>query len=215
MKPLRLIGKKLGMTQVFDEEGNLVVCSVIAIEPNVITQIKSVKTDGYNAVQLGAGKLSSSRKKNLAKPFIQKFDKLNIEPKKKLLESRVEDISSFEVGNEFGVEYFQDVRFVNVTGVSKGKGYQGVMKRHGFAGGPGAHGSGFHRHAGSVGMRSTPGRTFPGHKMPGHMGSENVTTENLKVVKIDAEKQILLVKGAIPGARNCFVYVRNSVKRPN
>jgi large subunit ribosomal protein L3 len=213
MKALKLMGKKIGMTQVFDEEGNAIVCTAILLEPNVVVQVKDVKNDGYNALQLGAGKLSSARKKNLTKPFITRFDKLNLEPKKHLLESRVSESHGAQIGHEFGVEYFENIKFVDVAGVSKGKGYQGVMKRHGFSGGPGAHGSGFHRHAGSTGMRTTPGRTLPNHKMAGHMGDEKVTVENLRVVKIDRERNVLFVKGAIPGARQSLVYVRKSVKK--
>lgn len=213
MKPLKIMGKKLGMTRVFDSEGNLVVCTAISIEPNVVIQVKNLKSDGYNAIQLGSGKLSSSRKKNLTKPFISRFDKLNLEPKKHLLESKVEQDATYEVGQEIGVSHFDDAAFVDVCGRSKGKGYQGVMKRHGFRGGPAAHGSGFHRHAGSTGMRSTPGRTFPNHRMAGHMGDEKVTVESLKVVKVDAERQVLLVKGAVPGSRNGLVYVRKSLKK--
>lgn len=215
MKSLKLIGKKLGMTRVFDEEGNLVVCTAISVEPNVILQVKNVKTDGYNAAVLAGGKLSSSRKKNLAKPFIKRFDKVNLEPKKKLLESRVDNSEEYQVGNEINIEYFNESKFVDVCGMSKGKGFQGVIARHGFRGGPAAHGSGFHRHAGSTGMRSTPGRTFPNHRMAGHAGDEKVTVENLKVVKVDAQKHLLLVKGSVPGARNCFVYVRKSMKKGN
>ncbi|MBI5274048.1 MAG: 50S ribosomal protein L3 [Chlamydiales bacterium] len=213
MKSLRLMGKKLGMTQIFDEEGNLVVCTAISVEPNVVVQIKNMENDGYNAIQLGAGKLSSSRKKNLAKPYITRFDKANIEPKESLLESRLDDSSEYKVGQEISVDYFSGTSFVDVCGISKGKGFQGVIKRHKFAGGPAAHGSGFHRHAGSTGMRTTPGRTLPNHPMPGHMGCDKVTVENLKVVKIDADKQVILVKGAIPGARNAPVYVRKSMKK--
>ncbi|MCF7806765.1 MAG: 50S ribosomal protein L3, partial [Simkaniaceae bacterium] len=187
---IRILGKKIGMTRVFDGEGNLVVCTVISAEPNVVTQIKAIEKDGYSAIQLGADRLSSSKKRRLAKPQLKNFEKINIDPRRHLFESRVENSSQYEVGQEMGVDFFAEGEFLDVTGISKGKGFQGVIKRHGHRGGPAAHGSGFHRHGGSTGMRTTPGRTFPGMKMPGHMGCEQTTVQNLKVVKIDPEKQV-------------------------
>ena len=210
---LKLMGKKKGMTRVYDESGNLVVCTVIAAEPNVIVQIKEAEKDGYQAVQLGAIKVPESKKKNLSKPLIGHFARAKVEPRRHLLESRVEDVADYQLGQEVGVDYFAEVKFVDVCGSSKGKGFQGVMKRHGFGGGPGSHGSGFHRSAGSTGMRSTPGRSLPGVKKAGQMGSEKVTVENLKVVRVDAERQVILVKGAVPGANNSLLYVRKSVKK--
>jgi len=209
---MNLMGKKKGMTRVFDDKGELVVCTVIELEPNLITQIKSEK-DGYLALQLGAGRLSASAKRKVTKPLQGHFEKAKVEPRRFLKESRLTDVSEYQVGQEVGLEYFQDTKLVDVAGTSKGKGYQGVMKRHGFAGGPAAHGSGFHRTAGSTGMRSTPGRSFKGHPMSGQMGNERKTTENLKIVKIDLEKKVLLVKGPIPGARESLVFVRKSMKK--
>jgi len=211
---LTLMGKKKGMTQLFDDKGNVVVCTVIHAEPNVVTQVLQKENAGYSAVQLAAFKASASKKKNVAKPQRESFVKKGIEVRRKLKESRVSDVSSYTEGQEIGVEYFSDVTFVDVAGVSKGKGYQGVMKRYHFAGGPASHGSGFHRHGGSCGMRSTPGRCLPGQKKAGRMGGENVTLQNLKIVKVDVEKQAILVEGAIPGARESIVYISKAKKKP-
>lgn len=211
---LKLMGKKKGMTRVYDEKGNLVVCTVIAAEPNVIIQVKDEGKDGYQAVQLGAIKVPESKKKNLSKPLVGHFAKAKVEPRRHLLESRIENPEEFQTGQEIGIDYFEGTDFVDVCGTSKGKGFQGVIKRHNFGGGPGSHGSGFHRTAGSTGMRSTPGRSLPGVKKAGQMGSQKVTTENLKVVRIDAKKQVILVKGAVPGAKDSLLYIRKSVKKP-
>ncbi|MCB1072068.1 MAG: 50S ribosomal protein L3 [Chlamydiales bacterium] len=210
---LKLMGKKKGMTRIYDEKGNLIVCTVIAAEPNVIVQVKDKDKDGYQAIQLGAIKVPESKKKNLSKPLVGHFARAKVEPRRHLLESRIENTEEFQLGQEIGIDYFSDTEFVDVCGTSKGKGFQGVIKRHNFGGGPGAHGSGFHRTAGSTGMRSTPGRSLPGVKKAGQMGSQKVTTENLKVVRVDAEKQIILVKGAVPGAKNSLLYIRKSVKK--
>jgi large subunit ribosomal protein L3 len=208
---LKMMGKKIGMTRLFNEKGDLVVCSVISAEPNVVAQIKRKDTDGYDAVQLGAFK--QPKKKNVTKPRQGHFAKANAEARRHLAESRVEKIDEFAVGQEVDVSYFAETRFVDVRGVSKGKGHQGVMKRHNFAGGPAAHGSGFHRHGGSCGMRTSPGRCLPGQKKSGHMGDETVTVQNLEVVKVDAEKQVIIVKGAIPGSRGGLVYIRKAKKQ--
>ncbi|MFI5334493.1 MAG: 50S ribosomal protein L3 [Chlamydiales bacterium] len=208
---MKLMGKKMGMTRLFDKEGNLVVCSVIAADPNIVVQVKSSENDGYNAIQLGAVKLA--KKKSVAKPQQGHFAKAGIEPRRFLAESRVEKADAFAVGQEIDVSFFADAGYVDVKGVSKGKGYQGVMKRHNFAGGPAAHGSGFHRHGGSCGMRTSPGRCLPGQKKAGHMGDETVTVQNLKVVKVDPAKQVLLVEGAIPGARGGLVYICKAKKK--
>lgn len=210
---LTLMGKKKGMTQVFDKDGNIVVCTVIQAEPNVVTQVLTKEKAGYSAVQLASFKATESKKKNIAKPQRDFFAKKNIEPRKEMKESRIEDTSSYTEGQEVGVEYFAECAFVDVVGTSKGKGYQGVMKRHNFAGGPAAHGSGFHRHGGSCGMRSTPGRCLPGQKKAGRMGGERVTVQNLKIVKIDVEKQAILVEGAIPGARESTIYMAKAKKK--
>ncbi len=210
---LKLAGRKLGMTKFFDENGNLIVCTVLHVEPNVVTQVKSKDSDGYDSIQIGGISVPDSRKKNISKPLQGHFASKKVEPKKVLFESRLESSSEYQAGQEISLELFDECPFVDVIAMSKGKGYQGVMRRHGFKGGPSAHGSGFHRHAGSTGMRSTPGRTFPGLKMPGHMGHEKVTQEGLVVVKVDKERNLLLVKGAVPGAKNSIVYVRKSLKK--
>ena len=210
---LTLMGKKKGMTRLFDEKGNLVVCTVIAAEPNVVAQVKSKEKDGYTAIQLGAIKLSSSRAKNLGKPVQGHFAKNGVEPRRHLRESRITEGEEYTLGQEIGVGYFSEASYVDVTGVSKGKGYQGVIKRHHFAGGPASHGSGFHRHGGSCGMRTSPGRCLPGQKKAGRMGADTVTLQNLKVVKIDEERNLIIVEGAVPGAREGLVYVAKSVKK--
>jgi len=210
---IRILGKKIGMTRVFDKEGTLVVCSVVQVEPNVVAQVKTKESDGYCAIKLGADRLSSSKKKNLSKPLRKDYEKKNIDPRRHLFESRVDDTSSFEVGQEIGVDHFEEGAFIDVTGTSKGKGFQGVMKRHNFKGGPAAHGSGFHRLAGSTGNCSTPGRVYKGRPMAGQMGNEQVTVQNLKVVKVDVEKNVILVKGAIPGCRTSKVWIQSAVKK--
>lgn len=208
------MGKKKGMTQIFDSEGNLVVCTVISTEPNAIVQVKSKEKDGYTAVQLGAEKLSSSRRKNLSKPLLGHYARAKAEPCRHLCESRVENIEDFQEGSEINIsELVEEGSFIDVSGVSKGKGFQGVMKRHGFKGGPASHGSGFHRAAGSTGMRSTPGRNLPGGKKAGQMGDKKVTVQNLKIVKIYPEKQLMLVKGAIPGANNGLLMIQKAKKK--
>ncbi len=210
---LKLAGRKLGMLKLFDKDGNLVVCTVLQVEPNVVCQVKTKKSDGYNALQVGGVSVKDSRKKNITKPLQGHFASKKVEPTQVLFESKVEDVENYTVGQEISLDYLDECEYVDVVGLSKGKGYQGVMKRHGFAGGPGAHGSGFHRHAGSTGMRSTPGRTFPGLKMPGHMGNERVTQEGLAVVQVNKDKNLLLVKGSVPGCNNSIIYVRKSLKK--
>ena len=214
---LKLMGKKRGMTQLFDDQGRVVPCTVIEIEPNVVTQLKSKERDGYVAVQLGFEKVVTSDPRTvvrrLGKPVVGHFKKSGLEPRRHLSETRLSETSAFSVGQEFGVDLFQSVAHVDVQGVTKGRGYQGVMKKFGFAGGPAAHGSGFHRHAGSTGMRSTPGRCFPGGKRASRLGFVRVTVQNLPVVKIDVEKRVIVVKGSIPGPRNGLVYVAPAVKK--
>ncbi|BAE81685.1 50S ribosomal protein L3 [Chlamydia felis Fe/C-56] len=212
---LSLMGKKEGMIHVFDKDGNLVACSVISMSPNVVSQIKVDSTDGYNAIQMGADEISVPEKtlqKRVNKPILGHFKKSGSRVFRTLKEVRVSEdaVNEASLGSEFGLEVFEDVSSVDISGVSKGKGFQGVMKKFGFRGGPKTHGSGFHRHAGSIGMRSTPGRCFPGSKRPSHMGAVNVTIKNLEVIKIDLEKKVLLVKGAIPGPRGSVVVVRRS-----
>lgn len=217
--PLILMGKKRGMTQLFDDKGNIVVCTVIEVEPNVVTQIKTKEKDGYEAIQLGFGKVAGKTEQTISnrvsKPLIGHYKKAGVAPRRHLIESKVESLDNYSLGQEINVSAFEGVAFLDAAGVSKGKGYQGVMKRHNFSGGPASHGSGFHRHAGSTGMRSTPGRGLPGGKKAGQMGNERVTVQNLEVVRIDVDNQLILVKGQVPGARNGLVYLKQAVKKSN
>ena len=206
-----LIGQKKGMAQIFDQDGKLVVCTVIQVEPNTVLQIKRKETHGYNSIQLGGIKTTPAQAKRVSKPLKGHFAKVNVQPTRVMRESRVDDVDQYQIGQQIDATIFSDVKFVDVEGVSKGKGFQGVIKLHGMAGGPAAHGSGFHRHMGSTGMRSTPGRCFPGGKRASRMGGDRVTVQNLRVVAIKGD--LLLVEGAIPGARSGVVYVRKAKKR--
>lgn len=215
---LKLIGKKRGMTQLFDERGHLVPCTVIEVEPNVVTQVKTLENDGYAALQVGSSQVICKDERTVAKrvskPLLGHFAKHSLVPRRHLKETRINGSEEgYNVGQELTVETFAEISHVDVTGTSKGKGYQGVMKKYGFAGGPASHGSGFHRHAGSTGMRSTPGRCLPGGKRASHMGHEQVTVQNIEVFKIDAANNLIVVKGQIPGARNGLVYVAPAVKK--
>lgn len=206
----KFMGTKEGMTLVFDAKGDIVVCSVISVPPNYITQIKSKEKDGYQAIQTGA---YPYKKKKLRKSLAGHFTKAKVVPCSQLCESRVADLKDWTEGQEiYFHEIFKEGMLVDISGCSKGKGFQGVMKRHGFKGGPAAHGSSFHRSAGSTGMRSTPGRNLPGGKKAGHMGNEKVTAQNLAIVKIYPEKNAVLVAGAIPGAKNGHVTIRAAIK---
>jgi len=213
----KLIGRKRGMAHVFDKKGNLIPCTVIELEKNVVTQIKTLESDGYTAVQIGGekvkGKKPETREARTTKPLRGHFAKHGIEPRKFLCECRTEDVTTLNVGQEFGVEIFQDVEFVDVTGTSKGKGFQGVMKLFNYAGGPASHGSSFHRGSGSRGMRTTPGRCFPGGKRASQMGNKRVTTQSLKVIRVVEEDNLLVVCGAVPGPSDGLVYVSPAVKK--
>lgn len=200
-----LIGKKLGTTQIFDEQGQLVPVTVLQVGPCQITQIKKVETDGYSAVQLG---FEDKKEKRVTKPLIGHFKKAGVKPKKYLAEVRVEDLNAYKVGDELKVDIFSATEKVNVTAKSKGRGFSGVVKRWGFRGGPGSHGAHFHRAPGSIGASATPSRVAKGKKMPGRYGYQQVTTRNLKVVKVDPENNLLLVKGAVPGANGTIVKVK-------
>ncbi|MFT3900835.1 MAG: 50S ribosomal protein L3 [Gordonia sp. (in: high G+C Gram-positive bacteria)] len=205
-----LLGTKLGMTQVFDENNRVVPVTVIQAGPNVITQIRTPERDGYTAVQLAYGAIDP-RKVN--KPVAGQFSKAGVTPRRHLAEIRVNDASEFEVGQELTAELFAEGTKVDVTGTSKGKGFAGVMKRHGFAGLGASHGAHrVHRAPGSIGGCATPGRVFKGMRMAGRMGNDKVTTQNLTVHKVDAEAGLLLIKGAIPGRKGGIVVVRDAVK---
>lgn len=210
---LKFMGTKKGMTRIFDENGNLVVCTVIEAEPNIVSQVKQTETDGYEGVQLAAKKVAPAKVRNVSKALAGHYKKAGIDPRRHQAETRVAKAEEFKVGQEIGVGQFSDTAFVDVSAISKGKGYQGVIKRHHFSGGPAAHGSGFHRHGGSCGMRTSPGRCLPGQKKAGRMGCDMVTMQNLKVVKVDEENQALLVKGAIPGPRGSLVYISQAKKK--
>lgn len=212
-----LMGRKRGMTQVFDDKGNVVTCTVIHAEPNVVTQIKTDANDGYEALQLAFEEVIVKDPRTIAnrvtKPLVGHFQKAGVAPSRFLFESRVEKANDFQLGQKFGVSIFEGEKFIDVTGISIGKGYQGVIKKYNFAGGPASHGSGFHRHAGSTGMRSTPGRCLPGGPRASHMGAKQVTVQSLRVVAIDVEKNLILVEGAVPGAKNAVVFMKNAVKK--
>ena len=206
-----LLGTKLGMTQVWDENNKLIPVTVIEITPNVVTQVRTPEVDGYNAVQIAYGQIDP-RKVN--KPSAGHFDKAGVTPRRHLTEVRTADAADYSAGQELTVDaIFEAGQLVDVVGTSKGKGFAGVMKRHNFKGVSALHGSHRnHRKPGSIGASSTPSRVFKGMRMAGRMGGERVTVLNLKVQAIDAEKGLLLVKGAVPGARGRIVFVRNAVK---
>jgi large subunit ribosomal protein L3 len=202
-----IIGKKLGMTRIFDESGTSVSVTVIEAGPCLVTRVRTKERDGYEAVQLGFGK---GRVKSLTKPVLGQFAKGNLPPLAKLREFRVSEPSRFEVGQEIRVDIFKPGERVDVTGVSKGRGFQGVVKRHGHHGGDEAHGCMSHRVPGSLGQSAAPSRVYKGRKLPGRMGGERVTVRRVSVVQVDNEQNVLLVRGAVPGAANGLVVVRKS-----
>ncbi len=205
-----IIGKKLGMTQVFSPEGKLIPVTVIEAGPCTVVQKKTIEKDGYEAIQVGFGEVNPKR---VSKPLQGHFNKAGVPFKKTLKEFRLEDISGYEVASEIKCDVFAEGEKVDVTGVSKGKGYAGVIKRHGFSRLKETHGTGpVHRHPGSMGACSTPSRVMKGKKLPGHMGHKQVTVLNLDVVKVDTDRNLILVKGAVPGPRGAVVSVRNTVK---
>ena len=203
-----LIAKKVGMTQVFDENGNLTPVTVIRVEPNTVVATKTQEKCGYEAVVLG---LEDLKPHKITKTYAKQFPE-NITPKRHLKEFRDFE-GEVKVGDQIGVELFEKVRFIDVTATSKGKGFQGVMKRWGFHGGRATHGSKFHREAGGTGCCTTPGHCLKNVKMPGRMGFDRVTVQNLKVVKVDPELNVLMVRGAVPGVRNCTLIVKAAVKK--
>ena len=203
-----ILGKKLGMTQIFTEEGIVVPVTVVEAGPNVVTQVKTVEKDGYNAIQVG---FEDAKEKSLNKPQKGHLAAANV-LKKHLKEFRVDAVEEFTVGHEIKADLFAAGEKIDVTGTSKGKGFQGPIKRHGQSRGPESHGSRYHRRPGSMGACSFPGRVFKNKKLAGHMGSVKVTVQNLEVVKVDADKNLILVKGAIPGPKGSMVTIKEAVK---
>ena len=205
-----ILGTKLGMTQVFDEDNRVVPVTVVEAGPCVVTQIRTVETDGYNAIQIAYGEIDPRKAK---KPQVGRAKKAGATPRRHVAEIRMDDVSGYELGQDVTVDIFEGVNLVDVTGTTKGKGYAGAMKRHGFAGQGAAHGNqAAHRRVGGIGACATPGRVFKGTRMAGRMGQDRVTTQNLKVQRIDAEANLILIKGAIPGNRGGLVTVKTAVK---
>jgi len=214
---LKLMGKKRGMTQLFDDKGNIVVCTVIEVQPNVVTQIKTKEHDGYNAIQLGSDKIivkdPRTMEKRSSKAMRGHFAKAGVAPHRNVLETKVDAVEGYSLGQEISIAEFADIKFVDACAMSKGKGYQGVMKKYNFAGGPASHGSSFHRHAGSTGMRSTPGRCLPNGPRASHMGYERITVQNIKIVSVHPEENLILVSGQVPGPRNGLVTLSPAIKK--
>lgn len=203
-----ILGKKLGMTQIFDATGDVVPVTVLLAGPCVVVQKKTTDKDGYDAIQLGFDEIPEKKAAKKGKAFLGHFKKKSVKPFRHLKEFRIAKDAAFEVGQVVTVEGFQAGDSVKVTGVSKGKGFQGVIKRHGKAGGPASHGSRFHRTTGSIGQRTSPGEVFKNMKLPGHLGNETVTVKNLKVVQVRAQENIILLRGAVPGGKNNLVVIR-------
>lgn len=206
-----ILGRKIGMTQVFTKSGKLIPVTVISVEPNVVTQIKTKENDGYEAIQLG---FDTKREKLATKASIGHTNKANTTPKRFFREIRGVDINNYSLGQVITVDTFTEGEAVDVTGVTKGKGFQGVIKRHGQSRGPMGHGSHYHRKPGSMGTMR-PMRVFKGKKLPGHMGGLTVTIQNLEIVAVDVENNVILVKGNVPGAKKSLVIIQSAVKKPD
>ena len=204
-----ILTTKVGMTQIFNEDGVLTPVTVLQAGPCVVTQVKTVENDGYAAVQVGFGDI---REKLVNKPMKGHFAKAGVAPKRFVREFRFEDAENYAVGQEIKADMFAAGDKIDATAKSKGKGFQGAIKRHGQSRGPMAHGSKYHRHAGSNGSATTPGRVFKGKKMPGHMGAVKVTVQNLEVVRVDAEQNLILVKGAVPGPKKSLVMIKDTTR---
>jgi large subunit ribosomal protein L3 len=206
---LALLGKKIGMTQVFDEDNRLIPVTVIEAGPCPVTQVKSMEKDGYDAVQIG---YRPQKEHRLSKAALGHFKKAGVTPVAELQEFRTNGDTELKIGDILTVEKFEEGQKIDVIGTSKGRGFQGVVKRYGFAGGPASHGSMFHRRGGSYGMCQWPGHVIKGKKMPGHMGDVRRTVQNLQIVRVVADKNLILIKGSIPGSRGSLVTVRTAVK---
>ena len=207
-----ILATKVGMTQIFNENGVLIPVTVLQATPNVVTQVKTVENDGYAAVQVGYGEI---REVLVNKPRKGHFAKAGVSNKRFLREFKFENAADYTVGQEIKANIFAEGDKIDVTGISKGKGFQGAIKRHGLSRGPMKHGSKYHRHAGSNGAATTPGRVFKGKHMPGHMGAVKVTVQNLEVVKVDVDNNLLLVKGAVPGSKKSLIVLKETVKKAN
>lgn len=205
-----ILGTKIGMTQIFNENGLAIPVTVVQAGPCTVLQKKTVDTDGYGAVKVG---FADANEKRLNKPDKGQFSKIKVEPKKYVREFRADDFDKYEVGQEIKVaDMFENGEKIDVTGISKGKGFAGVIKRYGHQRGKETHGSMYHRRVGSMGANTSPARVFKGKKLPGHMGVDRVTVQNLDVVRVDAERNLLLIKGAVPGPKGGLVIIKNTVK---
>ena len=204
-----ILATKVGMTQTFNDEGVLIPVTVLQAGPCVVTQVKTEENDGYSAVQVG---YMDKREKLVNKPMKGHFDKAGVSTKRFVREFKLDNAAEYELGQEIKVDVFEAGDHIDATAISKGKGYQGAIKRHGQSRGPMAHGSKYHRHAGSNGAASDPSKVFKGKKMPGQMGNKQITVQNLEVVRVDAENNLLLVKGAVPGPKKSLVTVKETVK---
>ncbi len=207
-----ILATKVGMTQIFNEEGALVPVTVLQAGPCVVTQVKTVDNDGYSAVQVG---FVDKREKLVSKPLKGHFDKAGVSYKRYIREFKLENAEEFNVKDEIKADVFAAGDKIDATAIAKGKGFQGAIKRHGQSRGPMAHGSKYHRHAGSNGACSDPSKVFKGKKMPGHMGAKQITIQNLEIVKVDAENNLILVKGAVPGPKKSLVTIKETVKTIN
>ena len=206
-----LYGKKLGMTQIFDENGLVIPVTVVEVEPCLVVRKKTVETDGYNALVVATGKV---KEKHMNKPIKGQFDKIKLSYRKYIKELRLDNVDDYNVGDEIKADIFEAGELVDVQGLSKGKGFQGVIKRHGQHIGPKGHGSMYHRRPGSMGPTSSPGRVFPGKKLPGHTGKDTVTVQNLQIVKVDMDKEDILIKGSVPGYKKSLVRIKETARTP-
>lgn len=209
---LGVIGKKLGMTQIFDDNGLVVPVTVVKVDPLTVTQVKTTENEGYEAVQIGA---LETKKRRLSRPELKHLEKNSLPAFKLLKEFRVKNINDYSVGQKIDLSIFSDVEKVDVTGKSIGKGFQGCIKRHNAHRGPMSHGSKSHRITGSIGAGTTPSRVYKGHKMPGHMGAEKVTVRKLKVVRIDNENNLIMIKGSVPGHEGALVTIQPTITKWN
>lgn len=204
-----IIAKKIGMTQIFNEDGLVIPVTVLEAGPCTVTQVKTVENDGYEAVQVGFG---DRKEKHTTKPLQGHFNKASVDFKKHVKEFRFDNVEEYQVGQEIKADIFEAGDLIDASGVSKGKGFQGNIKRHNQSRGPMAHGSKYHRRPGSMGQASSPSKVFKGKKLPGHMGAEMVTVQNLEVVRVDAEQNLILVKGAVPGPKKAILILKDAVK---